>query len=165
MKPIDKNSLDKAKADFKANQKMLLNLKRKKSGELDEVFHVKHAQEFKKMDCLTCANCCKTTSPIFRDADIRRISKHLKIKESKLMSDLLKLDEEGDYVLKSSPCYFLNSDNTCSIYEYRPLACKEYPHTDRKNMFQILDITLKNTLICPAVSRIVLQISSQEKSK
>ncbi|MFM7668221.1 MAG: YkgJ family cysteine cluster protein [Bacteroidota bacterium] len=165
MNTIDKNSLDKSKTDFKLNQKMMLNLKRKKSTELDEVFHSKHDQEFKKMDCLTCANCCKTTSPIFRDADIRRISKQLKIKESKLISDLLRMDEEGDFVLKSSPCYFLNSDNTCSIYEFRPLACKEYPHTDRKNMFQILDLTVKNTLICPVVSRIVSQINSSEKIK
>lgn len=165
MKTIDKNSLDKAKTDFKSNQKVLLNLKRKKSTDLDDVFHTKHNQEFKKMDCLTCANCCKTTSPIFRDADIRRIAKQLKIKESKLISDLLRMDEEGDFVLRSSPCFFLNSDNACSIYEFRPLACKEYPHTDRKNMFQILDLTIKNTLVCPVVSRIVSQISSTEKSK
>ena len=165
MNTIDKNSLDKAKTDFKLNQKSLLNLKRKKSTELDEAFHTKHVQEFKKMDCLTCANCCKTTSPIFRDADIRRISKQLKVKESKLISDLLRMDEDGDFVLKSSPCNFLNSDNTCSIYEFRPLACKEYPHTDRKNMHQILDLTVKNTLICPVVSRIVSQINSIEKSK
>lgn len=165
MKTIDKNSLDKAKTDFKSNQKVLLNLKRKKSTDLDDVFHTKHNQEFNKMDCLTCANCCKTTSPIFRDADIRRIAKQLKIKESKLISDLLRMDEEGDFVLRSSPCFFLNSDNACSIYEFRPLACKEYPHTDRKNMFQILDLTIKNTLVCPVVSRIVSQISSTEKSK
>jgi Fe-S-cluster containining protein len=75
------------------------------------------------------------------------------------------LDEDGDYVLRSSPCHFLNADNTCSIYESRPLACKEYPHTDRKNMFQILDLTLNNTLVCPVVSRIVSQISLAEKSK
>jgi Fe-S-cluster containining protein len=162
---VDKNSLDKAKTDFKLNQKALVNLKRKKSGEVDELFHSKHVQEFKKMDCLTCANCCKTTSPIFREADIRRISKHLKIKESKLIADLLRMDEDGDWVLKSSPCSFLHTDNTCSIYEFRPLACKEYPHTDRKNMSQILDLTAKNTLVCPVVSRIVTQISSSEKNK
>jgi Fe-S-cluster containining protein len=162
---VDKNSLDKAKTDFKLNQKTLVNLKRKKSTEVDEIFHSKHTLEFKKMDCLTCANCCKTTSPIFREADIRRISKHLKVKESKLISDLLRMDEEGDWVLKSSPCSFLNLDNTCSIYEFRPLACKEYPHTDRKNMSQILNLTVKNTLVCPVVSRIVSQISSSDKGK
>jgi Fe-S-cluster containining protein len=64
------------------------------------------------------------------------------------------MDEEGDWVLKTAPCHFLQDDNKCAIYEVRPLACREYPHTDRKNMQQILNLTLKNTLICPAVSRI-----------
>lgn len=125
---------------------------------LDDLFHVEHKQVFKKMDCLTCANCCKTTSPIFRDADVRRISKHLKMKEAQFISNFLKIDEDQDYVLKSSPCHFLGEDNYCNIYEVRPLACREYPHTDRKNMAQILDLTLQNTKICPAVSRIVQKL-------
>jgi Fe-S-cluster containining protein len=70
------------------------------------------------------------------------------------------MDEEQDYVLKSSPCSFLEKDNSCSIYDVRPLACREYPHTDRKNMFQVLEITAENSLICPAVARIVLAITS-----
>lgn len=164
MNPTDKKSIDKAKVDLKSTQKLALNLKKRKPTQLDSVFHSKHVSEFKKMDCLTCANCCKTTSPIFRDADIRRISKHLRIKESKLIQDLLIMDEESDYVLKKSPCNFLSSDNTCSIYDVRPLACREYPHTDRKNMFQILDLTVQNTLICPVVARIV-QSFNQEPDK
>ncbi|MFM7661435.1 MAG: YkgJ family cysteine cluster protein [Bacteroidota bacterium] len=165
MNTTDKNVLTHAKSNFKLNQKILLNLKRKKSNMLDFAFHTKHESEFKKMDCLTCANCCKTTSPIFRDSDIRRISKHLKIKESKLINDLLRMDEDEDYVLRTSPCYFLNSTNSCSIYEFRPLACREYPHTNRKNMSQILNLTIKNSLICPVVSRIISQIVVSEQNK
>ena len=70
----------------------------------------------------------------------------------------LKLDEDNDYVLKSSPCSFLNEDNTCSVYDFRPLACREYPHTDRKNVLQIMDLTINNTEVCPAVARIVEKI-------
>ena len=113
-----------------------------------------HEAAFEKIDCLKCANCCKTTSPIFRDVDVKRIAKHLRMPESKFLDQYLRMDEEGDWVLKQSPCHFLQDDNTCSIYEVRPLACREYPHTDRKNMQQILNLTLKHTLICPAVARI-----------
>ena len=70
----------------------------------------------------------------------------------------LQLDHENDYVLKSSPCTFLQEDNKCSVYEDRPLACREYPHTDRKKMHQVLNLTRKNTEICPAVSRMVEQL-------
>jgi len=160
MKENDQSSLDSAKLAIHATKKVFRKMKQAKPNDLDQKFHKGHEAEFKKMDCLSCANCCKTTSPIFRDADIRRISKHLRIKEGKFISDYLRMDEEQDYVLKSSPCSFLDNDNSCSIYDVRPLACREYPHTDRKNMFQVLEITAENSLICPAVARIVLSITS-----
>jgi Fe-S-cluster containining protein len=160
MKENDQSSLDSAKLAIHATKKVFRKMKQAKPNDLDQKFHKGHEAEFKKMDCLSCANCCKTTSPIFRDADIRRISKHLRVKEGKFISDYLRMDEEQDYVLKSSPCSFLEKDNSCSIYDVRPLACREYPHTDRKNMFQVLEITAENSLICPAVARIVLAITN-----
>jgi uncharacterized protein len=150
--------IDKANAEKQAIKKEFTKFKSKKPKDLDQEFHKRHESVFKKIDCLDCANCCKTTSPIFRDIDIKRISKELRLKESQFISQFLKMDEESDYVLQSSPCSFLGSDNKCSIYEVRPLACREYPHTDRKNMHQILGLTEKNTEICPAVASIVLNI-------
>lgn len=158
MNQADKDQIELAKQNLDLTKKTFRKWKQSKPKDLDQKFHSAHEQEFKKMDCLTCANCCKTTSPIFRDADIRRISKHLRMKEAQFITAYLKMDDESDYVLQKSPCHFLGSDNKCDIYEVRPLACREYPHTDRKNMFQILELTEQNTLICPAVSRIVQKI-------
>ena len=141
----------KKKQTFKAIRKI-------KKKHLDSAFHDAHYSVFKKVNCLDCANCCKTTSPIFRDADIRRLAKHLRLKPTQFIAEYLHLDEDQDYVLNSAPCPFLNSDNTCAVYEYRPLACKEYPHTNRKNMYQILGLTEKNTEICPATAEIVNKI-------
>ena len=148
--------LDRAKTEKKINQKWLKQQKGQKN--LDEKFHTKHQAAFEKIDCLQCANCCKTTSPIFRDVDIERIAQHLRIKPSQFTEQHLHIDEDGDWVLNQSPCLFLQEDNTCRIYEHRPKACREYPHTDRKNMSQILDMTYRNTLVCPAVSWIVHEI-------
>ena len=158
----DSEDLGESKVQLEQTKKIFRKWKQAKPKDLDQKFHKEHISEFKKMDCLTCANCCKTTSPIFRDADIRRIAKHLRIKESHLIHNYLKMDEESDYVLQKSPCTFLGTDNKCAIYEVRPLACREYPHTDRKNMFQILELTAENTLICPAVARIVKTITEKE---
>lgn len=138
--------------------KWVKKAKKMNSRSLDNDFHSMHATVFQKIDCLSCANCCKTTSPIFRDVDIRRLAKRLRLSESKFIDAYLKTDEEGDYVLKQSPCGFLGDDNYCSVYEDRPLACREYPHTDRKNMYQILDLTRKNMEVCPAVSVIMQQL-------
>jgi Fe-S-cluster containining protein len=155
----DQQSLSEAKKKRKEYRKRLQQLKKKKLKQVNTDFNNLHDKEFETMDCLTCANCCKTTSPIFRNADINRLAKHLKIKAGKFTDRYLKLDDDQDYVLKSSPCTFLNLDNTCQVYEYRPLACREYPHTDRKNVIQIMNLTLENTEICPAVARIVDKIT------
>ncbi|MFM7565180.1 MAG: YkgJ family cysteine cluster protein [Flavobacteriales bacterium] len=130
----------------------------KKGKHLDTLFHEAHNAVFKTTDCLQCAQCCKTTSPIFRDADIRRIAKHLKVKEATFIADYLRIDEDSDMVLTTSPCPFLGPDNACSIYQHRPLACREYPHTNRKNMHQILHVTERNTQVCPAVAKIVFKL-------
>lgn len=146
--------LEKAVAQRKKNKKTIAKLSQLPIKKLDAIFHQKHEEVFDEIDCLSCANCCKTTSPIFRTIDIQRLSKRLKINSSVFIDKYLKLDNENDYVLKSSPCVFLMDDNKCSVYEDRPLACKEYPHTNRKKMHQILTLTRKNTEICPAVSKI-----------
>lgn len=154
-----KNYISEAIAELGHIKKTFALWKQKKPKQLDDLFFQAHQKAFKKIDCLECANCCKTTSPIFREVDIKRISKSLRIKESAFIENYLKVDEDKDYVLKQSPCVFLSLDNTCSIYENRPLACREYPHTDRKNMYQILDLTERNISVCPAVAKIVAEIT------
>jgi uncharacterized protein len=137
------------------NKKFLHGLKKKDSRKLDEAFHQLHEEVFEEIDCLHCANCCKTTSPIFYQTDIERVAKSLRLKPGDFIEKYLRIDEDKDYVLKSAPCPFLDSENYCSVYEDRPKACREYPHTNRKKMVQIMDLTYKNTLVCPAVLQIV----------
>ena len=89
MNPTDKKSIEIAKVELKATQKMAINLNKRKPTQLDSVFHSKHVSEFKKMDCLTCANCCKTTGPLFTSADVERISKHLRQKPQQFIDQYL----------------------------------------------------------------------------
>jgi Fe-S-cluster containining protein len=77
------------------------------------------------------------------------------MKPGDFIEKYLHIDEDKDYVLKSSPCPFLDRENYCSVYSDRPKACREYPHTNRKKMVQIMDLTYKNTLVCPAVLEMV----------
>lgn len=141
---------------LKENRKYFANLKKRTPKNLDYVMQELHDAEFKKTDCLDCGNCCKTTSPIFTDKDIERISKHFKMKVIDFTNTYLQRDEDNFMVLKSSPCSFLDeSDNTCSIYDVRPKACAEYPHTNRRKFIGITDLTIENTFICPATYAIV----------
>ncbi|MDA0303090.1 MAG: YkgJ family cysteine cluster protein [Bacteroidetes bacterium] len=131
---------------------------RKPPRDLDATFHQRHEEVFAEVDCLDCAHCCKTTSPIFKARDIDRISKSLRMKIGAFSAKYLKMDDEGDWVLQQAPCPFLHEDNSCNIYDVRPQACSEYPHTDRKQMSGILALTEENAHVCPAVSSMVQKI-------
>ena len=133
-------------------------IRNKKPKNIDNLFHQAHEEVFEKIDCLECGNCCKTTSPIWNETDIARVSKIFKLKPNEFKNQYLMEDDDKDWVFPSSPCPFLLADNYCQIYELRPKACREYPHTDRKNMMGILKLTEKNQEICPAVDQIIQKI-------
>ena len=150
------NNLPKlAKDKHNENKKFFAKLKKKPPKDLDYLMQDLHEKEFESTNCLECANCCKTTGPLFTTKDIERISKHFRLKPQQFIDTYLRIDEDNDYVLKSVPCTFLGADNYCSIYEVRPKACSEFPHTDRKKFQQISNLTMKNVAICPAAFNIV----------
>ena len=151
---LDKHK-ELSKQKRKKNKSFFRSLKKVKPKNLDNIIHNLHDEVFNYTDCLMCANCCKTTGPLFTNKDIQRISKYLKLKPSIFTEKYLRVDEDNDYVLQNLPCIFLNKDNFCSIYEVRPKACKEFPHTDRKKQSQLLSVTEKNISVCPAVYDIV----------
>jgi len=125
---------------------------------MDLVVHELHVQISEKIDCLSCANCCKTLGPALYDKDIERMAKALKMKPAEVVNTYLKIDEDGDYVFKSMPCPFLMPDNYCSIYENRPKACREYPHTDRRKFEQIYKLTVQNTATCPIAYEVLSEL-------
>jgi uncharacterized protein len=143
-----------------ANKKLVAKLKKSVPRDLDIVSSDLHDEIFAETDCLACANCCKTTSPIFYERDVERLAKRMNIRPSAFIDKYLHLDEDKDYVLNSAPCIFLDSENYCTVYDDRPNACREYPHTKRKRFHQVLELALKNTLVCPAVLKIMDKLRS-----
>ncbi|MCB5082531.1 YkgJ family cysteine cluster protein [Streptococcus mutans] len=135
----------------KEHRKFLAILKKKAPKNLDKIVQEVHTEVFKEIDCTKCANCCKILGPLFTEADISRIAKHFRMRLPVFEDMYLRVDEDNDKVFKSMPCPFLGEDNLCSIYDIRPKACREFPHTDRKKIYQINHLTIQNTLICPAV--------------
>ncbi len=122
-----------------------------------------HEEAFSKIDCLQCGNCCKGYSPRFKTPDIKRIAKHLKMKDGDLINTYLRVDEDGDYVMRSTPCSFLGADNYCSIYEVRPSDCERFPYTDEDVILKRPNITLKNSSFCPAVYYVLEKLMEQKK--
>lgn len=126
--------------------------------ELDE-------EAFSKIDCLQCAHCCKNYSPRFKTPDIKRISRHLKMRESDFIERYLKVDEDGDFVVKSTPCPFLGADNFCSIYEQRPSDCHRFPYTGEDVFIKRQQVTLKNSTFCPITYYVLERLLENEKRK
>ena len=122
-----------------------------------------HGEAVEKIDCLQCANCCKNYSPRFKTPDVKRISKHLKMRESDFIETYLRVDEEGDFVVKSSPCPFLGADNYCSIYDERPSDCRRFPYTDEDVLIKRKPLTLKNSTFCPITYYVLERLISLQK--
>lgn len=132
-----------------ASKQSLRQLKAHRGKHLDRLAAHTHDAVFERVDCLQCAGCCKGIPPLINTTDARRISKQLGLSLSEFQTTYLTLDEDGDTVLQHTPCPFLLDDNHCSIYDFRPKACRDYPHTDQQ-FSQNLSYHVKNTTYCPA---------------
>lgn len=152
---------EKAQKVEKENKAFFKSIKKSRQRELDDTIHALHEEVFEHIDCLECGNCCRSLGPRIIDKDIERIGKNLRLKPSEVIEKYLRIDEDGDYVFKSMPCPFLGDDNYCFIYEDRPKACREYPHTDRKKFFQISSLTVMNARTCPAVYEILERLKKE----
>ena len=147
------------------HQKLYKNfLQRADKNKVLKVLPDLHEEAFTKIDCLQCANCCKSYSPRFKTPDIKRLSKHLKMRESDFIETYLRVDEDGDYVANAKPCPFLGSDNYCSIYDVRPSDCERFPYTDEDVILKRPLLTLKNSTFCP-ITYFVLEKLIQELKK
>lgn len=137
------------------NKKILSDIKKRPPEKLDIMVQEIHEEVFAETDCQKCAQCCKKISPIIYQHDLIRLARALKMSLDGFCEKYLKIDKDRDYVFKSAPCPFLSHDNCCEVYDDRPTACREYPHTDRRRFHQLIDLSIKNADICPAVQKIL----------
>jgi len=140
------------------NKKFIKKLSKLKEKKLNPVVDKIHDLVFEKVDCLACANCCKSIPPIVNETDAKRISKFLGLKVTVFKGDYLKTDEDGDMVMNQSPCPFLADDNKCRVYEVRPRACREYPHTNNYEFVKNKKLHAINSKYCPGVFYILEEL-------
>lgn len=139
----------------------LRRLKKKNPRGLDLVVRETDAEVFAETDCLECANCCKTISPVFRQRDITRLSSVLGLSESAFYSKYLHRDSDGDHVLHVLPCPFLGEGNRCAVYEFRPDACRGYPHTGSLPFTGNSELMIRNSAVCPAVHEMIQRLKQK----
>jgi uncharacterized protein len=147
----------KAKLKTRSFRRFLTGLEKAPPKGLDKLTTTLEKEVWVETDCLACANCCKTMTPTFNAADIKRISKHFGQTEEEFKTQWLRREKGGDrdWLNKKEPCQFLNlTDNKCSIYEIRPADCAGFPHLPKK-MADYAHVHKQNIEYCPATYRLV----------
>lgn len=149
---------DKAKSKLEA-KKVLYADALKKIQDVDAVTKPINDEIVANIDCLACANCCKTTVTTFSNEDINKASKFLGISKKAFISKYL-ISDMGEYTTIQTPCPFLMGDNKCSIYEARPMACQSFPHTQRKSFMSRRQSHEHNYVVCPITYHLVKKLES-----
>lgn len=152
---MDLNKLREDAAKREGAWKSYFKKNRRKLEKMDLQVHALHEKHSARIDCLSCGNCCRSLGPRITDKDVERMAKALRMKAAEVVERYLRVDEDQDLVFRTMPCPFLGADNYCSIYESRPKACREYPHTDRKKFYQIYNLSVKNASTCPIVFEVL----------
>jgi Fe-S-cluster containining protein len=140
--------------------KTFLAKNRQRLAKMDREILALHKETVAETDCLACGNCCRTLGPMILPKDVDTVARALRLKPTDFIEKYLRTDEDRDMVFREMPCPFLGADNYCSIYENRPKACREYPHTDRKKFVQIYTLSMKNAETCPIVFRVLEKLKN-----
>ena len=123
---------------------------------LDNIAEKVDKEVWEEVDCLTCANCCKSMTPTFTKQDLVRISAHFKQTPDEFKEKWLHKDKNGDWMNTRTPCQFLDKKtNMCSIYSIRPADCAGFPHLAKKKMVEYIDVHKQNVEYCPATYKMV----------
>lgn len=125
-------------------------------------------QRYLNFRCTGCGNCCRRTSVLVTDADVRRIEQGT----GRPVPDFVRFVPEEDVALEQrSPwwvrfgptravmalrhraggaCVFLDDEDRCTIYEHRPVTCREHPFEPEISDSGALQyISLSDIVDCP----------------
>jgi Fe-S-cluster containining protein len=158
MKPINLRAFHKKVKHTKSSlRRYLSKLEKNPPIRIGSITAQLEREVWREVDCLSCANCCKTMTPTFNAADLKRISAHFgqTVDEFKAKWLYKERKKEGDWLNKNQPCQFLNlEDNKCSIYAIRPADCAGFPHLP-KRLKDYIHVHKQNIEYCPATYRLV----------
>ncbi len=153
-----------SEASLRANEwRKFFSKNKLKLKKMDRLIHQLHDEVSSEINCLDCGNCCRSLGPMISEKDIDNLSKSMRMRPSDFIDKFLRKDEDNDFIFNQSPCPFLGDDNYCSVYENRPTACHEYPHTDRNKFYQIYALTIKNAYICPIAFEVLDRLMDEMK--
>ncbi|HUQ97325.1 MAG TPA: YkgJ family cysteine cluster protein [Chitinophagaceae bacterium] len=116
---------------------------------------------WREIECLACANCCRSMSPSYSTSDIKRIATHFRLSVVAFKEKWLLKNEKGQWMNRLQPCPFLNlQTNKCIIYSIRPADCASFPHFTKKPMLDYMHVHKQNISFCPATIKMVEKLTA-----
>jgi uncharacterized protein len=145
-----------AQRHYNRNARFLHSLKGRSEERVDRAARVLHREAFSLIDCKRCANCCRTSHPVFEQHEIERIARRLGMEPGGLIqAHFMPCEDEPGMQPKVQPCPLLALDGRCTVYGDRPASCAGFPYTDEPGFASRTYMHSSNTLGCPAVFYIV----------
>jgi len=164
MQPVNLYSFRKKVSLYKKLfKRFLTKVEKNPPRDLDKLTEKLNVEIWQHVDCLTCANCCKTMTPAYTPKDIKRISAYLGMTPKQFKDKWLYYDKkDGDWMNVNRPCQFLDlTTNMCSIYEVRPADCAGFPHFTKKKMVDYMHVHKQNIEYCPATYKMVERMQQE----
>ena len=120
-------------------------------GRIDRKVHELYREVSSRIECTSCANCCRVSRPLLTKADLKRLSQAKGLSVSAFRDRYLRKDEDGEgETFNVLPCPFLK-DNHCSVYDHRPADCRSFPHLHKREFVFRVNQAFSNCGVCPIV--------------
>ena len=147
----------KDKGRLKPLYRFLNKIERDRPRGLQQIVVKAESGAWEEVDCLACANCCKTMKPTYKNSDVKRIAAFLNMSTDEFKKKWLRKERgENAWINKTTPCQFLDlKTNMCNVYEVRPGDCSGFPHLTKKRVIDYVHIHKQNVDECPATFKMV----------
>ncbi len=152
--------LTKVKEDENLSFRSFLKSGDISSQKIDLIAHKIYEQIITRIDCKTCANCCKVSETLLSEQDIAVLAAHLKLSQTEFEAQHVVNNEDGKKKLAKTPCFFLRG-NVCSIYDSRPAECRSFPHIQDKSLLPRLIRLIHNCEVCPVVFNLYEELKKE----
>lgn len=128
--------------------------------------NVKNWRDLLKFRCTGCGNCCKETIVMLTDHDVRRIVDGTGMAPKEFVrffgEDEINMPKRHPFWVQLATrraimalrwgrnrCIFLDKEDMCTIYEHRPVACREHPfNITRSNSGAVTGLSLSKVSEC-----------------
>lgn len=120
-----------------------------------------------KFRCTGCGKCCRETVVLVTDTDVQRLVARTGVAAESVVRffkpDELVMEKRhpfwvrfatGPAVMglrwKNGSCSFLGADNLCTVYDSRPVTCREYPfNVARSASGAVESVRIEHVVDCP----------------